>query len=149
MAKSKMTSFDNTVCIREDILPEEQAYYIITMHRERLNQMRESPLRQTTAGYTAPTTFSGAPRMEHANGNAFPQRAPYIPYPPSSGLMMRSHAVSPTAPVQALPTETQPRMPYQASPPGTLFLADSVEPPSLAKERLLPKSSCLLGVCFR
>ncbi|CDJ47484.1 subtilisin-like protease, putative [Eimeria brunetti] len=81
MANSQMSSFDNTVCIREEILPEEQAYYIITMHRERLQHRRMSISTQTTAGHGIPTNMQDATQYSNRarNGMVNQQNLNHVP----------------------------------------------------------------------
>lgn len=162
MASSQMSSFDNTVCIREDVLPEEQAYYIISMHRERLRYMRESSTGQTTAGHRTPPSAQDATRThapsrigQPAEHYRSPVPATYIPTPLTVGRVGHSWTAA-SAPMQALPRRPEVNMQYAGSPPhssaGALPTATiSNQAPHPEKQRVEPlaRSSCLLGVCFR
>ncbi|CDJ35962.1 uncharacterized protein EMH_0019350 [Eimeria mitis] len=158
MANSQMSSFDNTVCIREDILPEEQAYYIITMHRERLQHRRMSLSTRTTAGYdttTNPQTttqFPEHPRMGLSTQQNL-SRAPAanIPTPLTAELLKKTWDSGVTAPVQSLSGSTQANMPHRTPAPTDFHTAASNQAQTLEKQRMVPvaRSSCLLGVCFR
>lgn len=153
-----MSSFDNTVCIREDILPEEQAYYIITMHRERLQHRRMSLSTQTAAGHDTPTNvqtttqYSEPPRMGFSiqqNLNHAP--AANIPTHSTAGLLKKAWDSGATAPVQGLPLSPQASMPHMVSAPTDFHTSVSNHAPALQKQPMVPltRSSCLLGVCFR
>lgn len=158
MANSEMSSFDNTVCIREDILPEEQAYYIITMHKERLKHRRMPLSTQTPVALDKATNmqttkqYSEQPRLgipTHQNLNHVPTAS--IPTPFTSGLLKKPWDSDAPAPVQGLPRSPQANMPYQVSAATDIHTAVSNQAQILEKQRMMPLSrgSCLLGVCFR
>lgn len=158
VASSRMSSFDSTVCIREDVLPEEQAYYIVSMHRERLRYLREAH----ATGRNVPARMQSeiSPQASFRTGQAIkhnltPLSGPYIPTPLTSGRPNNLSAASSAAPVQVLPATNQTSLPNvgraQLVPRVTVPMpASNVQPAQPEKQQVAPlaKSSCLLGVCF-
>lgn len=163
MANSLMSSFDNTVCIREEVLPEEQAYYLISMHRERLRYMRESPSTGrivsghslSSSGQTAARPHASLRTGQSAEHYLSPIPSVYIPTPLAAGRLGQSWAATSAATMPASPGSPQAKMSYGGSSPhvsaAPLLLASSSQPIHPEKQRVVSqaRSSCLLGVCFR
>ncbi|KAL8429841.1 hypothetical protein ACSSS7_006289 [Eimeria intestinalis] len=162
MAKSLMSSFDNTVCIREDVLSEEQAYYLISMHRERMRSLREVPEGRVATGHILPAGEQSRRRHygQISTGQVVePFGSPISPTFSQNRLAAgsMSNSLSSAAPrltsLQQVPISNDvtfhsspqqlPKVPLQPAPaPVPLRLPD--------KQQIvtLPRGSCLLGVCF-
>ncbi|KAL8439925.1 hypothetical protein Efla_004850 [Eimeria flavescens] len=162
MAKSRMSSFDNTVCIREDVLPEEQAYYLISMHRERMRLLREASEGLLPAGHIF-TGGSGnaAQLLAHTRtGQPAELYRPHISYThistrypagPSSHSWPAAASTPGTAP-QAIPVNN---IPLAGSPPALsgvslLTTGTPIQVPYADNQQVAPlaRGSCLLGVCI-
>lgn len=161
MASSKMSSFDNTVCIREDILPEEQAYYLISMHRERLRLLQGVPDGQLAARLNLPTNGQSQARFrvafnprETTDSSGSEHLSNYMPSPLASGHMSQIRTAA--EPIPATPRGPDARIPQAGFPPHGVQMPASANLipsagtyPERQAAMSLTRGSCLLGVCFR
>lgn len=155
LAASRLRSFDDTVCVREDILPEEQAFYLLSSHKERVRELRQgsTSLNSASTAMLGPPTYRTATTPGSVAVRPSIATSPGIPTPLTAGLLPFA------APAQP------PALPYSAASVAVAGIASAATPIQLQASvtplgaasgqtphtytPALPMASrpCLFGIC--